>query len=134
MTHEEMMQFFLQGNTLLDARYNFKYRLHDGYIEMCSNRNPIWRQAPRIPMSKYLSAESKFITINGFPVPEPLQQTPEEGSECFMVDLYSANITYKSKWIANSVQVHALARGLLHLTEDSAKIHAKALISFTNLY
>lgn len=69
------------------------------------------------------------ITVNGVAVPEPLREAPPYGTTVWATSLAvegeASELTYRI-W---PVYQLLLERGLLHLTEEAAIKHARALIS-----
>lgn len=78
-----------------------------------------------------LSEVKKTININGFEVPEPLREAPEEGTRCFTCAIWHEDTFNVMIWTGGLYDVRCLKRGLLHLTKEAAILHAKALLSFT---
>lgn len=89
---------------------------HPGWSIACS-----YRRKPRT------------MLINGYEVPEPLRVAPEEGTQVYVASIYAKEgeeVGYK--WGNNKpVLAVYLARGLLHLTAEASRLHAKAMLSFT---
>ena len=75
--------------------------------------------------------KSKTININGFKVPEPMREAPEVGTQCYVVHLGSTDNMQDYIWENDGYDFETLKNGICHLTEEAAKIHAKALVSFT---
>lgn len=76
---------------------------------------------------------SSTIIINGFEVPEPLREIPEGDWNLYVPNisrkfLYSDVIPHDKVFIRDT-----LNKGLLHLTKEAAILHAKALLSFTEV-
>lgn|SRR5574343_43687 len=94
--------------------------------------HPVWDSK-----NKY-RRKPKTININGFEVPEPLREIPKEKTTVYYVDLiYSEGVTeyvYYPDLEERSYIIKAgLPLGIVHLTKEAAELHAKALLSFTNL-
>ena len=71
------------------------------------------------------------ITINGFEVPEPLRVAPADGKQVYLVNIANGSV-FEFSWRTTSAIYNGLLElGLLHLTEEAAEIHLKALLSFT---
>lgn len=131
-THKEMFEALLAGETLEEIN-EYTLRLHEdnllfknkeGLIAPINNlylRNPMdWRIKP------------KTININGFEVPEPLREKPEHGIEYYVPDIYSSNAFADNyTWEDDKVDSKHFRMGFVHLTKEAAKLHAKALLSFT---
>lgn len=87
--------------------------------------NPAWntnRQYRRKP---------KIININGFKVPSPLRNPPNDGEICYIVNLAEDKV-YATVWhSAQPFFKQWLKSGIIHRTEEAAALHLKALLSFT---
>jgi len=73
----------------------------------------------------------RTILINGIEVPEPEREPLENNQEYFMTDLDPVRRTDPIAWDNHDFDKKALRNGLIHLTKESAKKHAEALLSFT---
>ena len=82
-----------------------------------------------------LRIKPKVININGIEVPEPMREMPPEGTSVYWpgfgpesgdTHTESADVGYYPDILPD-----LLRKGLLHLTEEAAAIHANALLSFT---
>lgn len=75
----------------------------------------------------------KTISINGFKVPEPVSSPLSNGTRYYIASLgYSVKYT-KSTWCGDDLDLSWLERGIIHLTREAAILHAKALLSFTEV-
>ena len=84
--------------------------------------NYIWRIKPNT------------ININGHAVPEPLRTRPTKGESYWYVATAAAGaLAYKAAWGVTETSEVRFLRGLCHATEEAARAHAEALISFTKL-
>jgi len=75
--------------------------------------------------------KKQTININGYEVPEPERVRLKIGAEYFTPMAGYGDIE-KHKWERDSVDVKWLNQGVVHLTSDAAKLHLKALLSFTD--
>ena len=75
--------------------------------------------------------KKQTININGYEVPEPERVQPEIGVEYFTPMAGYGDIE-KHKWEGDGVDIKWLNQGVVHLTSDAAKLHLKALLSFTD--
>ena len=82
-----------------------------------------------------LRIKPRVININGIEVPKPLREMPPEGTSVYWpgfgpdsgdTHTESADVGYYPAMLP-----YLLRKGLLHLTEEAAAIHANALLSFT---
>jgi hypothetical protein len=72
------------------------------------------------------------IKIGGYNVPEPVSQLLTNGTIYFTPSFTETTLFNKYEWRNDSVDGKNLGRRLIHLTEESAIIHCRALLSFTN--
>lgn len=73
----------------------------------------------------------RTININGFEVPEPVSDELEYGTKFFKVELESDELFDDYIWHGDHFDKHWLSLGIIHLTQEAAELHAKALLSFT---
>lgn len=73
----------------------------------------------------------RTILINGIEVPEPVKQDLEPGRLFFLVNILDHEKIYSTSWNSNPIYDMWLKRGLIHLTEENARKHVEALLSFT---
>ena len=78
-----------------------------------------------------LTRKPSTITINGIDVPAPEVVPPAVGTRYWWPYLFESRMVACSSWNNDVFDVRALARGIIHLTEDAAIKHAEALLSFT---
>ena len=71
----------------------------------------------------------KTITVNGIEVPEPIREEPKVGEKYFLVDLASPTLVNDYPWSGHRYATEWLNKGLVHLTEEAAIAHAKALLA-----
>ncbi len=75
----------------------------------------------------------RTIKIGDFDVPEPLRVEPKTGSVVYYANPYPLDTAVQFAWGGSSAEKLLLARGMIHADMESAKIHAKAIVSFTEL-
>jgi len=75
----------------------------------------------------------RTILINGIEVPEPVRKELVDGTTYWRVSLTNPDITMPEKWSSCIYDTRHLERGLIHLTEENARKHAEALLSFTKI-
>lgn len=93
---------------------------------------------PSWQISNEYRRKPKTIRIGEFDVPEPLRERPNDRTPLFLVYPTSTSIlcghvstiTYN---IGDTNHVEWFRRGFLHETSEAAELHAKALISFTQV-
>jgi hypothetical protein len=79
--------------------------------------------------STFIRIKPKTININGYEVPEPLREEPEEGMVVYCASWAEPG---KSSYYSSNFR-DFLDEGLLHLTSEAAILHRRALTSFTTL-
>lgn len=82
-----------------------------------------------------LRIKPKVININGIEVPDPMREMPPEGTSVYWPGFgpESGDTHTESVDVGcyPAMLPDLLRKGLLHLTEEAAAIHANALLSFT---
>lgn len=75
----------------------------------------------------------EMITIGDASFPKPETIKPELNTRYWVADPISENFTraYRMEWVDDSYDNRVLSRGLLHLSEENAIAHAKALIKLS---
>ena len=71
----------------------------------------------------------KTITVNGIEVPEPAREAPKMGEKFFVVTLTSPTLVNDYLWTTHRYNTQWLSKGLVHLTEEAAIAHAKAMLA-----
>ena len=71
----------------------------------------------------------KTITVNGIEIPEPAREAPKMNEKFFLVDTASSTLVNDYCWSNRIYDNEWLNKGLVHLTEEAAIAHAKALIA-----
>lgn len=98
------------------------------------NRYGKWRPLSKNPewgTDRQYRRKPKPININGFEVPSPLRDLPNDGEICYIVNLAEDKV-YATVWYsAHSFFKQWLKSGIIHRTKEAAEIHLKALLSFT---
>lgn len=88
--------------------------------------SPAWEEC-----TKY-RRKPRTIRIGEIDIPEPVREPLRNGEEYFIpaIDCGDAYVN-KSTWDNDSMDNRLLKQGLVHLTEEAALAHAKALIALT---
>jgi len=68
------------------------------------------------------------IKVNEFEIPHPLRCEPELNTIYYMPDVCTSKMVRMDVWARTHNEVEALKRGLIHLTEHAAMMHAKAIL------
>lgn len=71
------------------------------------------------------------ITINGREVPAPVRGEPEHGTPLWVARPAAIDLIGYFSWGGSTYERGLIKRGLIHLTEEAARQHAEALLSFT---
>lgn len=71
------------------------------------------------------------ININGHEVPEPVREPLGHKAKYFIPAISGRYFATEFYWCNDDTDSRFLERGLVHLTEEAAIAHAKALLSFT---
>lgn len=74
-------------------------------------------------------APAPTIIVNGIEVPEPVREALEEGCKYWLADVAHPQLTSVACWGGYTSEHTALDRGLIHLTEEAAVAHAKAMLA-----
>ena len=77
---------------------------------------------------RYLTREPESIRIGGINVPKPLMTPPPLGTRYWCAMMDEDAMAYAFTWNGDRYDRLVLKRGMLHLTEENALAHAKALI------
>lgn len=70
-----------------------------------------------------------YMAIGTMQVPEAISEAPAKGTPCFAPSLLTAELSKSFKWKNSESDLELLTRGLVHLYEDNAVVHAQALIA-----
>lgn len=73
----------------------------------------------------------EMITIGGVSFPKPESETPEQGCNYYSPNLLSYSLYICNSWEDDRFDARRLEQGLVHLTEENAIAHAKALIKLS---
>lgn len=73
-----------------------------------------------------------YMMIGVMQVPEAVKDTPAKGVQCFSPSLLTAELSKAFKWRNSDSDLVLLKRGLVHLYEENAITHAKALIAVSH--
>lgn len=73
----------------------------------------------------------KFFTIGEMQVPEPIQEAPIKGIQCFVPSILTEVLSKSFKWKSSDSDLALLQRGQVHLVQEHANTHALALITIS---
>ena len=86
---------------------------------------------PELGTDRQYRRKPRTINLNGFEVPEPLRDAPNDGETCYIVNL-TENRVYRVIWCGTfSLSQQWLKSGIVHMTKEAAALHLKALLSYT---
>jgi hypothetical protein len=87
--------------------------------------HPMWNLSTRY------RRKPRTIRIGEHEVPEPERNAPEEDQGYYVPVTHDINMLQKYRWENEPFDQRCLARGLVHLTEEAAIAHSRALIALT---
>ena len=70
-----------------------------------------------------------FMAIGEMQVPEAVKEAPAKGIQCFTPSVLTEELSKGFKWKNSANDLVLLNRGLVHLVQEHAETHAKALIA-----
>ena len=73
-----------------------------------------------------------YMMIGAMQVPEAVKDTPAKGVQCFSPSLLTAELSKAFKWRNSDSDLVLLERGLVHLYEENAITHSRALIAVSH--
>ena len=74
------------------------------------------------------------IRIGEYDVPEPLREMPARGTTYYVADTVTPKSPREYAWAGDTADIGWLNHGILHSTRDAAVLHAKALLSLTEVH
>ena len=122
--HAENMKLYAENAAVNEKPWELWEFFYSGGWRDCIY-HPEWDQ------ERQYRRKPRTININGFEVPSPLRNPPNDGEICYIVNL-TENKVYAIVWYsAQSFFKQWLKSGIIHRTEEAAALHLKALLSFT---
>lgn len=76
----------------------------------------------------------KTIRIGEYDVPEPMREIPARGTTYYVVDMVAPSSLREYTWVGDTAGIGWFNLGILHSTRDAAVLHAKALLSLTEVH
>jgi len=70
----------------------------------------------------------KTILVNGFEVPEPMREAPDDGAKYFIPSINNDCFVGYHNFHGDRCDKRWLSRGLVHSTKSAAIAHAKAML------
>lgn len=127
LPHQELRnQYYEEKKTNDKAWENWEFMFLNGDEWCCLDEDPQFHEG-----CKY-RRKPRTININGFEVPEPYRGELVEGQKYYYPAItknHHVSVLFWGDYINDN---HIKNKGFLHLNEEAARIHAKALLSFTN--
>lgn len=127
--HREFFEALLAGETVENVPGSYSngfWRLSEsGMLEVGRG----WQRVPE--RLDILRIKKKTLRIGAFDVPEPVRKPLEAGTKYYVPKPHSEPLVDYYKWVGDGVDHTLVQRGLAHLSEEAAELHAKALLSFT---
>ena len=74
-------------------------------------------------------APAPTIIVNGIEVPEPVREALEIGQRYWFASVTAVHLIVGVTWVGGDCDTRVLNRGLIHLTEEAAVAHAKAMLA-----
>lgn len=111
----------------------------NGEDVQCQNGKGEWYDCSPNTALRWLGDEfpvrikPKTININGHEVPEPVREPLEKGQEYWVLELTNKERCCRLVWRNDHMDNRILERGLIHLSEEAALAHARALLSLTEV-
>ena len=130
--HKELFEALLAGEILECAEGLGKtiFLSPDGFVQIEGHAG--------FPSKSLLYSDweirPKTININGFEVPEPVK-TPLKYNTVYSIPSITQleGRFFQRTWFNDNIDHYYLNSGLIHLTKEAAELHAKALLSFTEV-
>lgn len=125
LTPQEALQAIADGKKLKykwysdDEWYMFDPLINGVYLEHVMKGRIVFRLA------------QERITIGDVSFPKPVSKPLEYGTEYWFVDLLNTDLCLSDAWDNMKEDHHRLQIGSIHLTEENAIAHAKALIKLS---
>jgi hypothetical protein len=84
-------------------------------------------------MSCEYRVKPKTIRIGEYDVPEPMREMPAPDTKYYVADTVSPSSPREFLWRRDSADINWFNLGIVHSTKDAAVLHAKALLSLTEV-
>lgn len=72
-----------------------------------------------------------YMTIGEIQVPEPINEPPAKGTQCFLPSVLTEALSKSFKWKDSETDLILMNRGQVHLVQEHAETHALALIKIS---
>lgn len=121
--HAKSMLLYAQDALEIDKPWEMwevKRVDRDNWLNMSGH--PAW-----IPDYKY-RRKSQTILVNGIEVPEPVRKPLKEAETYWLAVPTSPHRAISAVWLNDNNDKYFLRSGLMHLTKESAVLHAEAML------
>lgn len=75
----------------------------------------------------------KTIRIGEYDVPEPMREMPALDTDYYIACITTSGLYGVATWVCDDHDIEWFNRGIVHSTKDAAVLHAKALLSLTEV-
>ena len=75
----------------------------------------------------------KTIRIGEYDVPEPMREMPALDTDYYIASTTTSGLYGVATWVCDAQDIEWFNRGVVHSTKDAAVLHAKALLSLTEV-
>lgn len=116
---------------MLFAHQSLKSQTPWVFWEFSHNNGKTWIPCEKCPLweeNTLYRQRSPKIQVGDVMVNRPIDTPPEIGTTIFVTDITSPFMYYRTQWTGTYSNTEMLKRGLVHLTQESAIEHSKALI------
>lgn len=76
----------------------------------------------------------KTIRIGEYDVPEPLREMPALYTDYYIACITTSGLYGVATWVCDAQDIEWFNLGVVHNTKDAAVLHAKALLSLTEVH
>jgi hypothetical protein len=127
-THAQLMAEYAEvAKTNEKPWEEFVYQLAPGRGWTRLYQDPSWHT------STQYRRKPRTININGHEISAPFRGEMRKGQVYFAVELPHKALVYCHVWSDSSYDHRTRESGFIHVTEEAALAHAKALLSFTEV-
>ena len=75
----------------------------------------------------------KTIRIGEYDVPEPMREMPARDTDYYIACITTSGLHGVATWVCDAQDIEWFNLGVVHSTKDAAVLHAKALLSLTEV-
>lgn len=125
--HADLMMQYAQDAMTSQEPWLLWEILIDGEIWSTCAQNPEWNEDTEYRRKK------RTININGNDVPEPIRHRLKKGERYYLVNVHRYSNADSWVWEDSECDAELLDLGVIHLTQEAADMHIKALQSFTRV-